>query len=776
MSRIDRYAFREVLVPTAVAFLAYTGFMLLRALIQFSDLVVQSDAPLREAGRVIALSTPHITVLTIPVSLLLGVLIGVGRLGADSELVALRASGIDLLRLYRPIGLLAFLSGAATLILMLELVPSANGRIYDMKLRLSTFGVTQRIQPGVFSPEVAGRRIYVEDASPDRQTLSGLIIADRSNPEEESLTLARHGSLELDEKVGQLWLRLEDAVTHRVARDPREYERSSIGTQRVLLLDMKPRGPFEPDKPARAQTLGELEARTRTSLSPVERRIAWVEIHKKFALPAACLVFGLLGLPLGIVSRRGGRAAGFAVSVAIVLAYYVLYAEGEAKAIEGSASPFLAMWLPNILLLALALLALVRLRRDRPLVPTMTLPWAARFAPPPAGVSLHRAAGPGAGDLAIAGDRPRLARPVMRAGPVSLLDRYVAGRFLRVFILVVVSFLVLYVVIDYMEISDDIAKNHPPSAVILGYYRALLAPILLDVVPFAFLVGALIATASLVRSSETTAMLAHGVSLLRAVSSLLVLAALTGVFLWLFADRVVPEQAAEAERLRNRILKHAEVAAQHGWLRGAAGRFLAVETYDPRSRLATGVSIVELRPGAFDLARRSYASRAEIVAGRGLVLDDGWNRVFEPGGEMFFARRQGKEFIEAPEAGRLLLAGRMNPRELTARDLRLFIEARRSAGADVAALATGLYAKSANAFAALLLTLLGLPFAFRFGRRGAAAGVGVALLLGIAYLFVAQGLLGKAGETGALPPLLAAWGANVLFGMAAVYGLLGVRT
>lgn len=761
MNRVDRYVFREVLAPTVVAVLAYTGFMLLRAVVQFSDLIVQSDSPLAETGRIIALSTPHIAVLTIPVAFLLGVLIGVGRLGADSELVALRASGIDLLRLYRPIGALAVLASSGTLLLMLQLVPSANAHIYDMKLRLSTFGITQRIQPGVFSPEVAGRRIYVEDASPDRQSLSGLIVADRSNPDEELLTLARRGNLELDENLGQLWLRLEDAVTHRVARDPREYERSSIGTQRVLLLDVKPRGPFEPEKPARAQTLTELQARTRSSLSPIERRVAWVEIHKKFALPAACLVFGLLGLPLGIVNRRGGRAAGFAVSVAIVLGYYVLYAAGEARAIEGTTSPFLAMWLPNLLLLGLALLALARVRRDRPLLPALPSWRNARRAP----------------STKLPNERRTGMPPLsLRSGPVSLLDRYVASRFLRVFTLVVLSFLVLYVVIDYMEISDDIAKNHPPSAVILGYYRALLFPILLDVVPFAFLVGALIATASLVRSSETTAMLAHGISLLRAVASLLVLSAVTGFLLWFFAERMVPEQAAEADRLRNQILKHPDVVTQRGWLRGAGGRFFSVETYDATSRLAIGFSLVELRPGTFDLARRTYASRAEILPGRGLVLDDGWNRTFEPTGEMLFARREGKEFLEAPEAARFLLLGRTDPRQMTARDLRLFIEARRSAGADVAALATGLYAKSANAFAALLLTLLGLPFAFRFGRRGAVAGVGVALLLGIAYLFIAQGLLGNAGETGALSPLLAAWGGNVLFGLAAIYGLLGVRT
>ena len=98
-----------------------------------------------------------------------------------------------------------------------------------------------------------------------------------------------------------------------------------------------------------------------------------MEVHKKFALPSAGLVFGLVGLPLGIVTRRGGRAAGFAVSVAIVLVYYVLLATGEARAIEGDVSPALAMWLPDILLTILGVAALVRVRKDRPLFPSISL-------------------------------------------------------------------------------------------------------------------------------------------------------------------------------------------------------------------------------------------------------------------------------------------------------------------------------------------------------------------------------------------------------------------
>src|ERR1017187_254235 len=508
LSRLNRYVFLEVLAPTLVGFFAYTGFMAVRGLVQFSELLVQSEQPVGEAGLVVALSLPHIVVLTLPIAFLLGLLIGIGRLSADSELTALRASGVDLLVLYRPIGVLAVAIGGVTLALMLAVVPRTNHLLYAMKLRLSSFAFAQRIQPGVFSPEIAGLRVYAEGASADRRELTGLIISDRSSSNGAQLTLARRGWLELEEDQGRLWLRIEDAERHHIQDGGARYDVTSFSEPRMVLQDNGPtRGVTE--KQIREQTLRELLARaTAEKRRPEDRRLALTEVHKKFALPAACLVFGLIGLPLGIVNRRGGRAAGFAVSVAIVLLYYTLLATGEARAIEGRMSPALAMWLPNILLFAFGAFALYRVRRDKPV---FALPVKAR--PPTASTEAADA-----GETLIT-EKGRSLRG--RRGPfpgLLLIDRYVARRFLGAFALVVTSIATLYVLIDYLEISDDIARHRPPTTLILRYYQAFLSPIILDIVPFAFLVAALVTIASLVRSGETTALLAHGVSLHRATA------------------------------------------------------------------------------------------------------------------------------------------------------------------------------------------------------------------------------------------------------------------
>ena len=210
------------------------------------------------------------------------------------------------------------------------------------------------------------------------------------------------------------------------------------------------------------------------------------------------------------MNRRGGRAAGFAVSTAIVLGYYILYASGEARAVKGSVSPVVAMWLPNALLVVLGALAIGRVRRDRTVFEGQAGARSAgspRPSPPPP----H-----GRPSAEVASEaREGRARPAT-ARHARLARRPLRRRaFLQLFALVLASILVLYVLIEYLEISNDIARVRPPVAAILGYFQAKLAPILVDVVPLAFAAAALIAVAGLVRSSESTALLAHGISLLR---------------------------------------------------------------------------------------------------------------------------------------------------------------------------------------------------------------------------------------------------------------------
>jgi lipopolysaccharide export LptBFGC system permease protein LptF len=215
--------------------------------------------------------------------------------------------------------------------------------------------------------------------------------------------------------------------------------------------------------------------------------------------------------------------------------------------------------------------------------------------------------------------------------------------------------------------------------------------------------------------------------------------------------------------------------AFRSYLRGDSGRFYSAETWDAGSSSVTGITVFQVDPGSFQLVRKSYGARGLVVPGKGVFLDDGWTRTFSADGGSLFLKQSGTTFVDAPEAGRTFLVGRADPRQMDSLELARFIRLRRQAGANVAAISTGLYQKSSVALAPLLLTLVGLPFAFRFGKRGAVAGIGIALLLALAYLVLGAFLI-KGGQTGSLHPILAAWGSNLFFSLGAAWGLLGIRT
>jgi lipopolysaccharide export LptBFGC system permease protein LptF len=249
-----------------------------------------------------------------------------------------------------------------------------------------------------------------------------------------------------------------------------------------------------------------------------------------------------------------------------------------------------------------------------------------------------------------------------------------------------------------------------------------------------------------------------------------------GAALFLFAERVVPTAASESDRIR--FLLKGQKPPQSGaggvWFRGEGGRFFAADAYDPSSRIAAGVTVLQVDSAGWRLVSRQDAARARLAPGKGLLAENGWIRTFASDNSLSI-RRDGAFFIEAPEAAAGFVAGRADPRQMTFRELARFIDVRRRAGADTAALATGLHQKTATAASALLLTLVGLPFAFAYGKRGAVAGIGVALFLGLTYLFLSAFLV-SFGSSGAIPPLIAAWAPNVFFGLGAAWGLLGVRT
>ena len=768
MRLTSRNVLREILPPFLLGLAAYTFILLLRSLLQLSEMVIRRGMPLSVVLELLLLTLPQVVVLTIPMAFLFGILIGVGRLSGDSEIIALRACGISRAALYRPVAGLALVLTAVVTVLSVWGYPAANDRLERLENRLFASAALEQVRPRTFSDPRPDWMLFVDRDQAGTTGWRGVFLDDRSDPGKETVILAREGRFRFDGT--RLWLELFDATSHSTdARDPAVYRRNQNATQSILLREAPPEESrnvtFE--KGLRLQTLPELlrTARQVRGVFAARYRLAWVEIHKKFAIPLACLVFGLVGLPLGVTNRRGGKGSGFAVSIGIILAYYLLLNNGESWAEEGRLSPFLAMWLPNLLLLAVGIVLLLRREEERRSAFSRARDRLRAILP------IRR--------LPAAAPRRVSAGPAFFSGLTRFpagLDRYVLGPFLLALAAVYASVTILYVVVDYSDHLDDILRRHIPRAVVLSYYRALLLPIFVQILPFCLMIAALIALGSLSRHNEDTAFKACGVPLVRLGAGILFTAFLASGAAYLLGEYSLPEANRRSHELLDRIKGRTAAArpAEEGglWVLGSGNRIWNFDSYDPGAKRLYRPSVYELDP-EFRLLRRISAAVATWDGAR-WIFETGWSRTFSGAAETSFTPFA-REALVREDPPRLFSQERQQPDEMRYRALARYIERLRKTGYPVASLETALAAKPAGALQTFVLAVLALPFAFSIGKRGTLTGIGVGLACGMLFLMLAA-FCTKLGEVGSLPPHLAAWSPDLTFLLFAGYRMTRMRT
>ncbi len=820
MKILTRYILKEMLGPTLLGFGFYTFIILMRQLFDFAGMIIKRSLPASTVLELLWLSLPHIIVLTLPMSLLFGILIAIGRLSSDSEIIAMRGLGISTRIIYRPVFLFSFIAFLVTFYLMNVLLPQGNSKLQALKAEIYTASIEKELRPRVFYDEYANVMIYVSDIDARSGRWKGVFVADSRTDESQQtaataaqaiqaaaaareetpflsqrssqkIIVAESGSLSILPSK-QVWLNLYHADNHLWdPRRPDRYDWTTNNFQRMRLPDRNATDTTNMSyiRSFREMNLRELIVQARVAQTAMERtrqktpanfdlrenyNLAHVEIHKKFAIPCACLVFGVLGLPLGITNRRGGKSSGFSLSVVIILVYYIMLNNGEQLAVTGKVQPWLAMWTPNIILLALGIYLLGRANREAGAQRTGMGLIGTMITGVRALVARKRTAPV---ELAVAEiDEPEVLRRLDVTFP-NIIDRYILREFLKILALVLISVAVLAVVVDYTQISGDVQANRIAFHTVFAYYRFMLFQIVNWTLPITFLVATLITFGLFSKSNEVTAFKSAGISLYRIALSIVGIAVAMSVLSYFVADYVLPYANQRVDELRKKIKGQRSVSArdqQKLWFLGKGPYIINFLAYDRNSQQLSQVQVFEFHPAQFRLVRRVYAESARWD-GQGWVFERGWIRSFGDNRSVIytemtvplrlFYRERPEDFateIKAPEL-------------MTFAQLRRYIETIRKSGYAAEELSVKLYEKTSWPFISVVMALIALPFAFRTGKRGALYGVGIALVVGIVYWMVFA-IFTKFGEVGNLPPILSAWSANVLFALAAVYLFLNVDT
>jgi len=506
-------------------------------------------------------------------------------------------------------------------------------------------------------------------------------------------------------------------------------------------------------------------------VDPVTARWYLIEFHRRFALPTACLVLALVGIPLGLSSKKSGKSGGFVLTILLVFVYYVVSLVGVSLARQGRVAPWFGAWLADFVFLALALFLLWQVER-RPFELGSLRPFGKRDASlRPANHHRNRREN--------AFDRAASRRRVFSATFPTLIDDYVLRDFFIYLGMILSTFLVLVLVFTLFELLGDILRNSVPPAVVAEYLLNVTPYLLYNVAPLVMLLAVLVTFGVMQRSNEITAIKATGISIYRIVTPVVVAAAVLAIGLFLADQFYLPRTNKRQEALHNQIKgKPAQtyLRPDRKWIFGQNNDIYYYQFFDPDHDQFGNLTVFQLDRGSFTVTRRIHAERAHWAEQLNRwVYEQGWERSLNVSAIANYRSFDVATFPELAETPSYFKKEVKQFTEMNYEELRRYIGDLQQSGFDVVRLRVELNKKLSYPLITLIMALLAIPFSVSTGKRGAIAGVAVAVGIAVFYTVVSR-LFEAMGDLSQLPPALAAWSPDLIFLLVGGYLILKVPT
>jgi lipopolysaccharide export system permease protein len=367
---IYRYIMREISYPFFMILFVLTFVLIMGKILQLMDLMVNKGVSVIDILKLFLLLFPSFLIFTIPMSLLVSILIGMGRLSADNEITILKASGLSLYQLMYPIVFASFIAFCMTTVTTLLLVPQSKYATKNLLFNIAKKKASVGIKEKIFNDDFAGILLYAENIPIQGDYMDGVILYDTRTSKEPSTIIAKRAYLVSDPKQMTVTLRLENGSTHMVDTTLNNYRKMDFSSYDV---NLNIESSVAEEKKVKTKSISEMtiweiaETLKGTELGKTALRELAIELNKNMALPISCIVMGLLGIPLGIRSHRAVKTRGFTVALIIVLAYYILLLSGETLIETKNVPPFLGIWTPNIIFGAFGIYLLIMAAKDKPI-------------------------------------------------------------------------------------------------------------------------------------------------------------------------------------------------------------------------------------------------------------------------------------------------------------------------------------------------------------------------------------------------------------------------
>ena len=753
---IERYIIRTIFPYALIGLALLTGILFVQQSGRYFETIFRTTIPAMFLYSIAPALLPTVLSFTLPMALLCGTIIGLGRMGSDSELVAMRAAGVSRPQIVVPVLLLGLLTAAAAWQLNMNEAPRAQRDLRNIGARAALYKLDSPVEPQTFTTDIPGYVIYVREGDKTRGQWGGVFIQSHETDGSTRLVTARTGRIDSSDEKSELVL--QDAMQTTIpAPDAakQDYIVERLAQLRILfntgrndlLAKMRTEQPKSDE-----MNFTDLREFIKNSSGP-EQREAQIILHKRLAFSASPIVFVLFGAGLAMRLRRGSRGFGAFLSVVVMVIYYLLTIGGEQLARGGTLPPIVGGWLATLITTAVGITLLLMNR-------TMSFPQMRGKKSAPNPIETAR--------------QLKTSRWSAVRFP-TLLDTSIVRTMLISFLF---GFLVLVILFDVFTSFElwRFVTTRGGGVRLLGQYLFYLMPLVsVELFPGSVLVASLLTYALIARRREAVAWWASGQSVYRLMLPGLVFAIAVAGGLWLIEERVMPAANVRQDDLRARIRGNiTQSTGERRWLVSTDGMRIYSYDFDDQKQELRKPTIFEFNPAhRTELSRVINGETASwMQTNRIQIKDARWLDLSQAQVGKQQAQTLAIDGVESPRTFRPTVD---RPSQLNTTRLREYIKILKARGADTAALAVGLQRKYAAPFSVIILALIGMPLAISLGRKSTVAALSSAVVVSILFWLISSGFQ-QLGEHALLPAEVAVWAPIAIFGAGAFYFISRVRT
>ena len=368
-SIINRYVFRELLTPFIFCILFFWFIFLMEKMIDIANLIVNYNIGILTVILMLFYSTPFFLMWIIPMSLMISVLLTFLRLSSDNEITALKSSGLSIYGLLTPVLVFCVIGFVLTLFITIHLTPRGVSAFKELALKIAASNVNIGLKERVFNDSFKDVMLYVHKIDVKNKTLVDIFIEDKREPDMVNTIIASKGKLTGDPDKHIVSLVLFNGTIHQTKPEERLAISISFDTY-SLNLDFESLLTAEKGrrKHRTEMRLDELRHYIESFTEKNKRYYkALLEYYQRFSIPFACIVMGLLAMPLGVQLRSTRRPISLVLALFSFLFYYLLLSAGVVFGKTGKLPPVIGMWLPNAVMGAIGLYFLYQKAKERPL-------------------------------------------------------------------------------------------------------------------------------------------------------------------------------------------------------------------------------------------------------------------------------------------------------------------------------------------------------------------------------------------------------------------------